>query len=65
VQTHAPEEKDHRGEKHNVEDEVFVHASITRKGQSAEGIASKIPNSKSQISSESQFQMTKKILFRI
>jgi hypothetical protein len=25
MQTHAPKEKDHRGKKHKIEDEVLVH----------------------------------------
>jgi hypothetical protein len=35
VQAHAPKEKDHGGKKHKIEDEVFVHDSITGKGQRA------------------------------
>jgi hypothetical protein len=44
VQTHAPKEKDHRGKKHKIEDEVFVHDFIS--AQRPEGIAHRVNTKK-------------------
>jgi hypothetical protein len=38
MEAHPPEEEDHRGEKHDVEDKMFVHLfkkNAKRKAQSA------------------------------
>jgi hypothetical protein len=35
MEAHPPKEENQRREKHDVKDEMFVHDSITRKGQSA------------------------------
>jgi len=40
MEAHPPKEEDQRGEKHNIEDEVFVH--LFKKTQSAERLAQSV-----------------------